>query len=132
MAIEIKFTGYVKEVKSGVSAASGKPWTLAKVVHNQVKRNADDTGWENAGKDYFDIFLPDGVMVKEDDRIEVVGRLKTSIYDKADGSKGMSLSVNAQSIQVAEAFKKSTPAPASAPAAIPDSWTAIEDTELPF
>lgn len=131
MAIEIKFTGYVKEVKSGVSATSGKTWTLAKVVHNQVKRNADDSGWENAGKDYFDIFLPDGVMVKEDDRVEVVGRLKTNIYDKADGSKGVGLSVNATSIQLAEAFKKSTPAPAAA-AVIPDSWTAVDDTELPF
>jgi hypothetical protein len=41
----------------------------------------------------------------------------------------MSLSVNAQSIQVVEAFKKSTPAPG---AAVPDSWTPIDDTELPF
>lgn len=130
MAIEIKFIGYVKEVKSGVSAASGKPWSLAKVVHNQVKRNADDTGWENAGKDYFDIFLPDGVLVKEDDRIEVVGKLKTNIYDKADGSKGVGLSVNASSVVIAEAFKKSAPAPAVA--AVPDSWTAVDDTELPF
>lgn len=132
MAIKIEFTGYVKEIKSGVSAASGKPWTLAKVVHNQVKRNADDTGWENAGKDYFDIFLPDGIMVKEDDRVEVVGRLKTNIYDKADGSKGIGLSVNAESIVVAEAFKKSSPAPAAKAPAVPDSWTAIDDTELPF
>jgi hypothetical protein len=136
MAIEIKFTGYVKEVKSGVSANSGKPWALAKVVHNQVKRNADDTGWENSGKDYFDVFLPEGVTVTEDERIEIVGRLKTNIYDKADGSKGIGLSVNAQTVQVAEAFKKSAPAasakPATTAAVIPDSWTAVDDSELPF
>lgn len=129
MSIKIEFTGYVQDVKSGVSATTGKPWALAKVVHNQVKRNADDTGWENVGKDYLDVFLPSGVMVDKDDRIDVVGRLKTSTYEKQDGTKGISLSVNAETVAKSPAFAKSTPAPK---AEVPDSWTPVDDTELPF
>lgn len=130
MAIEIRFTGYVKEVKSGVGS-NGKPWALAKVVHNQVKRNADDTAWETVGRDYFDVFLPANNRPAEDDRIEVVGKLKTSTFDKKDGSKGISLSVNADSVVVVGAAKGK---PTQSAVIVPDSWTPVseDDDELPF
>lgn len=130
MAIEIKFTGYVKEVRSGVGS-NGKPWALAKVVHNQVKRNADDTAWETVGRDYLDVFLPASVVPAEDDRVEVVGKLKTSTFDKKDGTKGISLSVNAESVTIVGANKNK---PTQSAANVPDSWTPVadDDDELPF
>lgn len=130
MAIEIRFTGYVKEVKSG-TGSTGKPWALAKVVHNQVKRNADDSAWETVGRDYFDVFLPAHVTLNEDDRVEVTGKLKTSTFDKKDGSKGISLSVNAETVTVVGAGKAK---PTQSAAVIPDSWTPVseDDDELPF
>jgi hypothetical protein len=93
MAIEVKFTGFVNEVKVfgwGV---------IAKVSHNQVKKT-DDGKWETVGRDYFDVVLPDGVTVSENDRVDVVGRLKTKLYDRKDGGKGMSLEVRAESVAV--------------------------------
>lgn len=96
MAIKVEFTGYVNEVKTfgwGV---------IAKVSHNQVKK-ADNGSWETVGRDYFDVILPDGVSVSENDRVDVVGRLKTKLYDRKDGGKGVSLEVRADSVGVAGA-----------------------------
>jgi hypothetical protein len=123
MSIKIEFTGYVREIKTGTSK-TGKPWTLAKVVHNQV-RKTESGEWENVGKDFFDIFLPEGVSLAEDDRFEVIGKLKTSLYDKTDGTKGISLSVNADSIRKADAFKKDAPKVESKPAEIPATWSEV-------
>lgn len=131
MAIKIEFTGYVREIKTGVSEKTGKTWNLAKVVHNQVRKN-DAGEWENVGKDFFDIFLPDGVSLSEDDRVEVVGKLKTSLYDKADGTKGISMSVNVDSIRKADAFKKTdAPKTESTPATkseIPATWSEVSQS----
>lgn len=129
MSIKIEFTGYVREIKTGTSK-NGKPWQLAKVVHNQVRKN-DAGEWENVGKDFFDIFLPEGVSLAEDDRVEIVGKLKTSLYDKADGTKGISLSVNADSIRKADAFKKTDAkkTESSALSEIPATWSEVSKSE---
>lgn len=104
MAIKVEFTGYVNEVKSF-------SWgVIAKVSHNQVKK-ADDGSWETVGRDYFDVVLPAGVSVSENERVDVVGRLKTKSFDKKDGSKGVSLEVRADSVTVAQSARANVSVP---------------------
>lgn len=91
MAIEVKFTAYVNEVKAF-------SWgQVAKVAHAQVKKN-DAGEWETVGRDYFDVILPAGVSVAEKDKVDIIGKLKTKSYDKKDGTKGLSLEVRAESV----------------------------------
>jgi hypothetical protein len=91
MAIEIKFTGYINEIKE---FSWGK---IAKVAHSQVRKN-DAGEWETVGRDYFDVILPEGSRVSEKDKVEVIGKLKSKTFDKKDGTKGMSLEVRAESV----------------------------------
>jgi hypothetical protein len=92
MAVAVTFEGYVNEVKQF-------QWgSVAKVSHSQRAKN-DATGqWETVGKDYFDVTLPDGVIVSENEIIRVEGNLKVGTYDKKDGTTGISLKVRALNI----------------------------------
>ena len=120
MAIEVKFTGFVNEVKTF-------DWgTVLKVSHNQVKKN--DVGkWETVSRDYFDVIVDGSIGFAENDRIDVVGKLKTKLYDKKDGSKGVALEVRGDDVK--KSVQSSTPA---AGVQVPSSWSQIDDTELPF
>lgn len=121
MAIEVKFTGFVNEVKQF-------DWgTVLKVAHNQVKKTPDGK-WETVAKDYLDVIVGNDARFIDGDRIDVVGKLKTKLYDKKDGSKGIALEVRGDDVKKSGA--SSTP---SAPAQVPDSWSAIpNDDNLPF
>lgn len=92
MAVNVIFEGFVNEVKTF-------GWgTVAKVSHSQRAKN-DQTGqWETVGKDYFDVTLPEGVTVTEDQIVRVEGTLKVGTYDKKDGTTGISLKVRAQDV----------------------------------
>jgi single-stranded DNA-binding protein len=119
MAIEIKFTGFVNEVKQF-------DWgTVLKVAHNQVKKTPDGK-WETVSKDYMDVIVAADARFAEGDRIDVSGRLKTKLYDKKDGSKGISLEVRGDDVKKSGA--SSVP---SMSAQVPDSWAQI-DENLPF
>jgi hypothetical protein len=86
MAIDIKFEGFVNGIRSF-------EWgTVYDVAHNQMLK--DEQGeWKVDGKDYFSVTGPAGF--EEGDKVSVVGRLKTKLFDKKDGSKGVSLNVRA-------------------------------------
>lgn len=127
MAVNVVFEGFVNEVKPF-------SWgTVAKVSHSQRAKN-DATGqWETVGKDYFDVTLPEGVTIPEGDLVRVEGTLKVSTYDKKDGTIGIALKVRAQSVRKVERGQRDAVAAAKEVLApVPDSWTAVEDTELPF
>lgn len=89
MAIEIKFKGYINEIRSVGNSF------VYKMSHNQVKKN-DRGEWETVGRDYFDVYGPFGF--NKGDLVEVVGRLKTREFTRRDGTKGLGLVVNAESI----------------------------------
>ena len=119
MAIEVKFTGFVNAVKEF-------DWgTVLKVSHNQVKKN-DAGKWETISRDYFDVIVDGKTKFAENDSIDVVGKLKTKLYDKKDGSKGISLEVRGDDV------KKSAGAAPAQGVQVPSSWSQIDDTELPF
>lgn len=127
MAVNVIFEGFVNEVKPF-------SWgTVAKVSHSQRAKN-DATGqWETVGKDYFDVTLPEGVTVPEGELVRVEGTLKVGTYDKKDGTTGVALKVRAQSVRKVERGPRDAVAAAKEVLApVPDSWTAVEDTELPF
>ena len=86
MAVDIKFEGFVNGIRQF-------EWgTVYDVAHNQMMK--DDQGeWRVDGKDYFSVTGPAGF--EEGDRVAVVGRMKTKLFDKKDGSKGVSLNVRA-------------------------------------
>lgn len=93
MAVEIKFEGFINGVRSF-------EWgTVYDVAHNQMMKDDQDE-WKVAGKDYFSVTGPAGF--EEGDRIAVVGRFKTKVYEKKDGSKGIALNVRAESIEKVE------------------------------
>jgi len=127
MAVNVVFEGFVNEVKPF-------SWgTVAKVSHSQRAKN-DATGqWETVGKDYFDVTLPEGVTIPEGELVRVEGTLKVGTYDKKDGTTGVALKVRAQSVRKVERGQRDAVAAAKEVLApVPDSWTAVEDTELPF
>jgi single-stranded DNA-binding protein len=70
------------------------------VSHNQVRKTP--TGqWETVGKDYFSVVAPeDARHLTENTRVNVKGRMKTKLFDKRDGSKGVSLEVRADEVTV--------------------------------
>lgn len=100
MAVEVKFRGYVNEVRTF-------DWgTSYNVSHNQVRKN-DEGKWETVGRDYFQVVGPAGFQ--ENDQVEIVGTLKTKLYDKRDGSKGIALQVRAQSMDKVQPKGASVP-----------------------
>lgn len=98
MAIDIKFRGFINEVKKF-------DWgTVYDIAHNQFRKN-DQGEWETVGKDYFSVVGPEGFA--EGQQVTVVGKMKTKRFDKRDGSKGISLEVRAESMEIWEMKSKS-------------------------
>lgn len=94
MAIAVEFEGYVNEIKT---FDWGK---VAKVTHQQRAKNNATGEWETVGKDYIDVTIPEGLPVPDQNTIvRVAGNLKVNLYDKTDGSKGLSMKVRAQDIR---------------------------------
>lgn len=93
MAVDVKFEGYVNGVREF-------EWGVVyDVAHNQMLK--DDQGdWKVDGKDYFSVTGPAGFA--EGDKVAVVGRLKTKVFEKKDGSKGVSLNVRASEMSKVE------------------------------
>jgi hypothetical protein len=120
MSIKVEFTGFVNEVRE-------YEWgTVLKVSHNQVKKN-DQGKWETIARDYMDVIVDGKTKFAENDRIDVVGKLKTKLYDKKDGTKGISLEVRGDDVKKSQS--SSTPSGSS----VPDSWTQLPvDDSLPF
>jgi hypothetical protein len=92
--IKVEFKGYVNGVRTF-------DWgTVYNVSHNQVRKNHQGE-WETVGRDYLSVVGPAGFA--ENDQVEIVGRLKTKLYDKRDGSgKGISLEVRADEMRKVE------------------------------
>ena len=103
MSIRVEFEGFVNEVKPF-------DWgTVYNVSHSQRAKNHQGE-WETTGYDYFDVSGDPGFA--KDDRVKIVGTLKTKRFDKKDGTKGIALQVRAESI---ERVERGTPKPASVP-----------------
>lgn len=124
LAVKIEFTGFVNSVKKF-------EWgTVYDIAHPQMMKNQQGE-WEKSGTDYFSVTGPEGFT--ENDKVTVVGNLKTKRYDKQDGTKGMSLNVRAESITMVEGVKRSE-------AAIMETWPTakigqaqeIADESAPF
>lgn len=93
MAIAIEFTGYINGIKTF-------EWgTVYDVAHSQRKQN-ERGEWETVGTDYFSVIGDPGFQ--ENQKVNIKGRLKTKRYDKADGSKGISLEVRAEEMSAVE------------------------------
>jgi single-stranded DNA-binding protein len=123
--IRVEFKGYVNGVRTF-------DWgTVYNVSHNQVRKNHQGE-WETVGRDYFSVVAPqDAPAFAENEQVEVVGKLKTKLYDKKDGSgKGISLEVRADEMRVVERSNK--------PASVSDIqgvWPAVKqipDDSVPF
>jgi hypothetical protein len=105
MAVRVEFEAWVNEVRQF-------DWGVVyNVSHAQRVKNHQGE-WETTAYDYFDVTGEPGFH--KDDRVKVVGNLKTKRYDKKDGSKGISLQVRAESIEKVERAA-ATPRPASVP-----------------
>jgi hypothetical protein len=93
MAVNIEFTGFVNGVRNF-------DWGVVyDVAHAQMMKDDQDE-WKVVGKDYFSVTGPNGF--NEGDQVRVVGTLKTKLFDKKDGSKGISLNVRAKEMVKAE------------------------------
>jgi hypothetical protein len=123
--IRVEFKGYVNSVRTF-------DWgTVYNVSHSQVRKNHQGE-WETVGRDYFSVVAPQGAgPFAENDQVEVVGKLKTKLYDKKDGSgKGVSLEVRADEMRKSDRTGK--------PATVPDTqaiWPDVKqipDDSVPF
>lgn len=91
MAIKIEFVGYVNKVRE-------YQWGIAyDVAHNQMQKKGDQ--WEAVGRDYFSVVGPEGTRFSENDLVTIKGTLKTKLFDKQDGTKGVALNVRAESME---------------------------------
>lgn len=127
MAIEIKFRGFINEVKRF-------EWgTVYDISHSQFRKNHQGE-WETVGKDYFSVVAPEGMAdtFEEGQQVTVMGRMKTKRFDKRDGSKGISLEVRAESIEIWEMKSKSNNVGEAALGAVWDVKPLPIDEEAPF
>jgi hypothetical protein len=120
--IKVEFKGYVNGVRTF-------EWgTVYNVSHNQVRKNHQGE-WETVGRDYLSVVGPAGFA--ENDQVEIVGRLKTKLYDKRDGSgKGISLEVRADEMRKVE-----RPGQPASVADMQQVWPAVKqipDDSVPF
>jgi len=97
MAVNIEFQGFINEIKTF-------DWgTVYEISHNQV-RKGHQGDWETVGRDYFSVIAPEEARhLTKDSRVLVKGRFKSKRFAKKDGSKGISLEVRAESIEVQSA-----------------------------
>jgi len=127
--IRVEFKGYVNGVRTF-------DWgTVYNVSHNQVRKNHQGE-WETVGRDYMSVIGPAGFV--ENDQVEVVGKLKTKLYDKKDGSgKGVSLEVRADEMRKVERRGESanvSPQPATV-SEMQNVWPTVKqipDDSVPF
>lgn len=104
--IEVKFRGFINEVKEF-------EWgTVYDMAHAQMRKN-DQGQWETVGKDYLSVIGERGFS--KDQQVVVEGKLKTKVFEKRDGSKGLSLEVRASTMTLFTPEKRSE-------AAILDTW----------
>jgi hypothetical protein len=92
MSYEVKFDGYVAEVKQFT-------WGVAlKVIHNV--RSLNDAGqWETSVKEYVDVVLPVGTNVQPDQRVTVVGKVhQLGAYLTKSGEARPTLKIKASSV----------------------------------
>jgi hypothetical protein len=102
MAIQIEFSGYINEVKKF-------EWgTVYDISHAQRQQN-ESGQWETVGYDYFSVIGDPGF--EKDQRVTVKGRLKTKKYDKRDGTKGTTLEIRAEYIELVKNAKADANAP---------------------
>lgn len=125
MAIKIEFVGYVNKVRE-------YDWGVAyDVAHNQMQKKGDQ--WEAVGRDYLSVVGPEGGQkFAENDLVTIKGNLKTKVFDKQDGSKGIALNVRADEMSKVEkgGGQKTTQNPP-----VQQVWpeaAMIPGTEVPF
>jgi len=100
MAVKIEFTGFINGVRQF-------DWGHAyDVAHSQMMKDEQDE-WKVVGKDYFSVTGKPGF--EEGDQVAVVGTLKTKLFDKKDGSKGVALNVRATEMTKVERRSKDAP-----------------------
>lgn len=94
MSYEIKFDGYVAEVKQFT-------WGVAcKVIHN-VRTLNQQGQWETSSKEYVDVVLEVGTTIQPDQRVTVVGKVhQLGAYLSKDGQPKPALKVKASSVTV--------------------------------
>lgn len=93
MAVKIEFTGFINGVRE---FDWGHSYDIA---HSQMMKDDQDE-WKVVGKDYFSVVGKPGFQ--EGDQVAVVGTLKTKLFDKKDGSKGVALNVRASEMSKVE------------------------------
>ena len=122
MAVQIEFEGFINGIREF-------EWGVVyDIAHNQMMK--DDQGdWKVAGKDYFSVTGPAGF--EEGDKVAVVGRMKTKLYDKKDGSKGVSLNVRATEMTKVE---RRGPAPQNTQQTLDQVFGSVKgiEDEAPF
>ncbi len=110
MSIDIRFTGYVNEVKEF-------DWgRVLSVSHQQRQRSTTAEGWETVGYDYLEVIPAEhDLVIAKGDLIFVDGRLKTKKYTTKDGEARLSLQVRAHKITHKQGQKR-------AEAAVQEVW----------
>lgn len=104
MTIEVKFVGFVNEVKQ-------MSWgTVYNMSHSQRQKNEQDE-WETVGYDYFDV-VPAGPALdfQKGDRVAVEGRLKTRRFNGQDGNPRVALQVRATDMRLEQGQKRAAAA----------------------
>lgn len=122
----IVLTGWLDNVKDFGD------WTAVKVSVDQRRKNAAGE-WETVDKTVYDVSVSGSFSIADNvKRVTVVGRISgTAIYDKRDGSKGVSIKVRAESIE--EARDNDAPAKPKDTIQTPSGWEEIPlDPNLPF
>lgn len=123
--IRVEFKGYVNGVRTF-------DWgTVYNVSHNQVRKNHQGD-WETVGRDYFSVVAPANAQAfAENEQVEIVGKLKTKLYDKKDGSgKGISLEVRADEMRTVS--RETKPATVSDMQGVWPAVKQIPDDSVPF
>lgn len=109
MSYEVKFDGYVAEVKQFT-------WGVAlKVIHNVRTLNAIGL-WETSSKEYVDVVLPVGTSIQPDTRVTVVGKVhQLGAYLSKNGEAKPSLKIKATSVTPVESSVAFTESVTNAP-----------------
>jgi hypothetical protein len=88
MSYEIKFDGYVTEVKNFTWGVT------AKVIHSVRALNAKGE-WETASKEYVDCVFAVGTVIEENTRVTVTGKAsKLGAYLSKDGTPKATLKIS--------------------------------------
>lgn len=112
MTVNVEFVGYVNRVRE-------YDWGVVyDVAHNQQEKK--DGQWRTTGRDYFSVVGPEGATrFSENDLVNIVGTLKTKVFDKKDGSgKGVALNVSAKEMVKHATSRSSVAKPETA--SVPD------------